>query len=69
MLAFPEFSNGFILETDASGDGLGAVLSQKADGRVRPVAYASLALRPGREEAAWYIWFAIANTVSNICEQ
>lgn len=29
LLAFPNFSSDFILETDASSTGLGAVLSQK----------------------------------------
>ena len=44
-LAFPNFSVDFILETDASDAGLGAVLSQKQpSGRVMPIAYASRTL-------------------------
>ena len=42
ILAFPDFNKPFLLEMDASGKGLGAVLSQnQSDGRYYPIAYAS----------------------------
>ena len=42
ILAFLDFDKPFLLEMDASGKGLGAVLSQKqADGWYHPITYAS----------------------------
>ena len=50
VLAYPSFDRDFTLETDASLQGLGAVLSQKQeDGKLHPIAFASRALSPAEK--------------------
>ena len=49
MLRSPDFDKEFILQTDASDRGIGAVLSQIEDGLDHPVGYFSKKLLP-REE-------------------
>ena len=41
ILAYPNYQLPFTLHTDSSTDGLGAVLYQKQDGKMRVIAYAS----------------------------
>lgn len=41
VLGFPDFTQPFILHTDASHQTLGAVLYQKQDGKLRVIAYGS----------------------------
>ena len=55
VLAYPDYTQPFILETDASLKGLGAVLSQKGkDGEVCIIAYASRSLRPSERSMCDY---------------
>ena len=50
MLTMPNFNDTFIIETDASGDGIGAVLQQQG----KPIAYMSRAL--GITKKAWSVY-------------
>ena len=55
VLGYPNFTREFILETDASLKGLGAVLSQQQkDGSIRVIAYASRSLRPSERSMCNY---------------
>ncbi len=63
VLAFPDFSRPFIVTADASGVGLGAVLSQSYEKGERPVAYDSRTLSPAEhrysvieQEALAVVW-------------
>ena len=49
VLALPDQSCPFVLLTDASGQGLGAVLLQRQDGLLKPIAFASKKLNKAEE--------------------
>ena len=48
ILAYPQDDGMFVLDTDASNDSIGAVLSQDQGGITRVVAYASKRLGPAQ---------------------
>lgn len=49
VLAYPDFDLPFVLHTDASNEGLGAVLYQQQNGKLRPVGYGSRTLSPSEK--------------------
>ena len=55
ILGYPDISREFILETDVSLNGLGAILSQQGkDGQICVIAYASHSLHPSEKSMCNY---------------
>ena len=55
VLCYPDFSREFILETDASLNGLGTILSQQGkDRQICVIAYASHSLHPSKRSMCSY---------------
>lgn len=50
VMAYPDFEKRFVLHTDASNKGLGAVLYQHQEGKLRVIAYASRTLTPAEKK-------------------
>ena len=50
ILSFPDFTEDFILHTDASSLGLGCILYQKQEGKMKVIAYASRALNTAEQK-------------------
>ncbi len=59
VLAYPDFSQSFVLTTDGSLHGLGAVLSQRQEGAERVIAYASRGLRGSEKNDKNYSAFKL----------
>lgn len=62
VLALPNFSQPFVLKTDASGTGIGAILSQGQ----HPIAYFSKKLNPRMQKQSAYVreLYAITETMA-----
>ena len=59
VLAYADYEQPFVVYTDASNRGLGAVLAQAQDGKERVIAYASRSLHPTEQNDANYSSFKL----------
>lgn len=66
VLRMPDFTRPFVLQTDASSQALGAVLSQEIDGTRQPVAFASRTLSPQEKKSSTVYELECAGVVFGI---
>ena len=73
ILAYPDYKLPFVLHTDSSSEGLGAVLYQKQNGKMRVIAYASRSVSkaeshyPAHKLEFLALKWAVCENFMNIC--
>ena len=70
ILGYPDYRLPFVLHTDASNEGLGAVLSQRQSGKMRVIGYGSRTLTT--EEKGYYLHYGKLEFLAlkwAVCEQ
>ena len=55
-MAYPDIDSAYVLHTDASEMGLGAVLYQEQNGILRVIAYGSRTLTPAEKKISPSFW-------------
>ena len=64
ILGYPDFSEFFVLHTDASQEGLGAVLYQKQDGKMQVIGYGSRSLTKAEKKYYLHSAHIFMNTIN-----
>jgi len=66
VLDYPDFDLPFVLHTDASEQGLGAVLYQRQGGKLRVIAYGSRTLTPAERNYNLHFCMSGENSISKM---
>ena len=64
IMAYPDYNEKFFIRTDASQDGLGAILYQQQEGMNRVIAYGSRTLKPSEKNLhSTKLWVVLESIV------